>query len=114
MPGRANARPGTPRAPAWPATTRPSAVTTILDWEEVRCALRVPFALDGRNQVEGHVFAVAEDQLAHGSGTESWLTRLPSQEMLVEPRLLHKNQKIMAAGSDLDLPIARERHLREA
>ena len=59
----ASARSASSRAPAWPTTPRPSAVTTILGREEVRFTLRVPFALDGRNlrqvpssQVEGHFY----------------------------------------------------------
>jgi hypothetical protein len=42
-------------------------------------------------------------------GTQPHLALRASTE--VEPRLRHKNQKIMAASPDLELPLARERHL---
>ena len=35
--------------------------------------------------------------------------RIACSGMFVEPRLRHKNQKIMASGPDLELPLARER-----
>ena len=36
----------------------------------------------------------------------------PRLSVVVEPRLRHKNRWIMATGSDLALPVARERQVR--
>lgn len=59
----ASARSTSNRAPAWPTTPRPSALTTILGRQEERFTLRVPLHLDRRNlrqvrssQVEGHFY----------------------------------------------------------
>ena len=59
----ASARSASSRAPAWPTTPRPSAVTTIFGREEVRFTLRVLLTWtdgilrqDPSSQVEGHFY----------------------------------------------------------
>jgi hypothetical protein len=49
--------------------------------------------------------------LPDGSHQEEECASVRTMVRSVEPRLRHKNQKILASGPDLELPVARERQL---